>query len=129
MAANSGIDGKVVLTASTVANISEWNLDMKHNVQDDTEFTDTWESKLKGLLSGTGSFKGSFDYADTNGQTALHTAFLGTTTVALKLYFNSTDYYSLTAYLTDLKSSNKVDGKVEVEYAFVATGAITITAA
>ena len=105
MAANSGVDGKVVLTASTVANISEWNLDMKHNVQDDTEFTDTWESKLKGLLGASGSFKGSFDYADTNGQVALHTAFLGTTSVALKLYYSSTGYYTIAAaFLADLKS-------------------------
>ena len=126
MAANSGIDGKVVIDSATIANISEWSLDIKHNVQDDTEFTDTWESKLKGLLGSTGSFKGCLDYADTNGQVALHTAMLGTTTVTLKLYYSTTGYYSLTAYLTDLKSSNKVDGKCEVEYGFVVTGAVTI---
>lgn len=126
MASNSGIDGKVVVGSDTILNINEWAIDIKHNVQDDTEFTDTWESKLKGLLGASGNFKGCLDYADTNGQVALHTAMLGTTTVALKLYFSATGYYSLTAYLTDLKSSNKVDGKVEVDYGFVVTGAVTI---
>ncbi len=127
MAANSGIDGKVMLSAATIANINEWSLDIKHNVQDDTEFTDTWESKLKGLLGASGSFKGSFDYADTNGQVALHTAMLGTTSIALKLYYSTSNYYNIAAaFLTDLKSSNKVDGKVEVEYGFVVNGAVAM---
>lgn len=126
MASNSGIDGKVVVGSDTILNISEWSIDIKHNVQDDTEFTDTWESKLKGLLGASGAIKGALDYADTTGQVALHTAMLGTTTVTLKLYYSTTGYYSLTAYLTDLKSSNKVDGKVEVEYGFIVTGAVTI---
>jgi predicted secreted protein len=126
MAANSGIDGKVVIAAATVAKITEWSIDIKHNVQDQTGFTETWESKLKGLLGASGTFKGLLDYADTNGQTALHTAMLGTITVTLKLYYSTTAYYSLTAFLTDLKSSNKVDGKVEVEYGFSVTGAVTM---
>ena len=127
MASNSGIDGKVVVGSDTVLNINEWAIDIKHNVQDDTEFTDTWESKLKGLLGAGGNFKGCLDYADTNGQVALHTAMLGTTTVELKLYYSTTGYYSLTAFLTDLKSSNKVDCIVEVDYGFVVTGAVTIS--
>lgn len=126
MAAISGIDGKVLISAATVAKISEWSIDIKHNVQDQTGFTETWESKLKGLLGATGSFKGLLDYADTAGQVALHSAMLGTTTVALKLYIDTTQYYSLTAFLDGLKSSNKVDGKVEVEYSFVVTGAVTV---
>lgn len=126
MAANSGVDGKVVISAATVAKINEWAIDIKHNVQDQTGFTETWESKLKGLLGATGSFKGLLDYADTAGQVALHTAMLGTTTVTLKLYYSTTGYYTLTAFLDGLKSSNKHDGKVEVEYGFVVTGAVTL---
>lgn len=127
MAANSGIDGKVVLSAATIVKITEWSLDIKHSVQDQTGFTETWESKLKGLLSASGSLKAIFDYADTNGQVALHTAMLNTTSVALKLYYSATNYYNVAAaFLDGLKSSNKVDGKVEVEYSFVVSGAVTM---
>ena len=126
MAANSGVDGKVTLAGSTIAKISEWSLDLKHAVQDQTGFTETWESKLKGLLGGSGSFKGSFDYADTNGQKALHTAFLATTSVALKLYYSSTGYYDMLAFINGVKPANKVDGKVEIEYGFDITGSVIV---
>jgi hypothetical protein len=128
MAANSGIDGKVTLGAATIAKVTEWSMDVKHNVQDQTGFTETWESKLKGLLSASGSIKCAFDYADTAGQVALHTAMLATTSVALKLYYSSTGYYNIAAAFIDgLKASNKVDGKVEVEYSFVVNGAVTVS--
>ena len=127
MAANSGIDGKAVLASATIAKISEWSLDIKHNVQDQTGFTETWESKLKGLLGSTGSLKAVFDYADTNGQVALHTAMLNGTSIALKLYYSATGYYNIAAaFLDGIKSSNKVDGKVETEYSFVVNGAVTL---
>lgn len=125
MSAYSGILGKVVLSSDTVQNIKEWGLDIKNDIQDDTEFTDTWKSNLPGLLGASGSFKGCMDPDDTNGQVALDTAMLAGTTVALKLYVNTTNYWSLTARLTDHKSSNKVDGKVEVEYGFESTGEVT----
>jgi predicted secreted protein len=126
MPANSGVDGKVTLSGSTVAKISEWSLDIKHAVQDQTGFTETWESKLKGLLSASGTFKGSFDYADTNGQVALHSAFLATASVALKLYYSSTGYYDFVAFLNGIKPANKVDGKVEIEYGFDVTGSVAV---
>jgi len=127
MAANSGIDGKAVLSAATIAKVTEWSLDMKHAVQDQTGFTETWESKLKGLLGASGSIKAVFDYADTNGQTALHTAFLTTASIALKLYYSTTGYYNIAAAFIDgMKPANKVDGKVEIEFSFVVSGAVTI---
>jgi hypothetical protein len=127
MAANSGILGKVVVSAATVAKINEWSLDTKHNVQDQTGFTETWESKLPGLLGATGNFKGSFDYADTNGQKALVDAFLAKTSVALKLYFSATEYWNIAAaYLDGMKPANKVDGKVEIEFSFTVSGAVTV---
>lgn len=124
MSSHSGIDGKAVKDSNTIANISEWTLDIKHAPQDDTEFTDTWESDLPGILSGTGTLKGSFDEDDTY-QAALQAAMLAKTSIALKLYVDATNYWNIAAaYLTDLKSSNNVKGKVEVEYGFKANGAI-----
>jgi len=125
MAAHSGIDGKVTDSSdNTIANLDEWSLDMKNGLTDQTEFTDTWEYDLKGILSGTGSLKGSFDEDDTY-QLALQTAFLAGNTVGLRLYVDGTNYWSCTAYLTDLKSADTVKGKVTVEYAFKSQGAIS----
>ena len=79
------------------------------------------------MLGATGSVKGSLDYADTNGQVALHTAILTTISAALKLYYSSTGYYSLTAFIDGMKVGNKVDGKVDIEFNFVVSGAVTVT--
>lgn len=125
MSSHSGILGKAVKDSNTIANISEWTLDIKHAPVDDTEFTDTWESDVAGILSASGTLKGSFDEDDTY-QAALQAAMLAKTSIVLKLYYDGSNYWSIAAaYLTDLKSSNNVKGKVEVEYGFKVNGAVT----
>jgi len=126
MAASSGIDGKVEIGTNTVLNISEWSLDIKHNVQDKTSFTETWETKLAGLRGATGSVKGLFNAADTNGQAALLSAALNGTSVALDLFYTDSAYYVIEACFIDgVKCSNKVDGTVEAEFTFIVNGAVT----
>lgn len=127
MAVASGIDGKVMIGAATVLSITEWNSDIKHSIQDVTSFTDTWEQKIKGLLGASGSLKGITDTADTTGQTVLLNAALNTTTVTLLLYLSATKYFTVTAFIDGVKTSNKVDGTCEVEFSWVADGAITLT--
>jgi hypothetical protein len=124
----SGIDGKVMIGANTVASITEWSLDIKQSVQDVTAFSDTWEQKIKGLLGASGSLKGICDVGDTNGQYLLYnTTLLTTVTVTLLLYVSSTKYYTATALVDGMKISNKVDGVAEVEFSFVVDDAITLT--
>jgi len=126
MAASSGIDGKVEIGANTVLNISEWSLDIKHNVQDKTSFTETWETKLAGLRGATGSVKGLFNAADSTGQALLLAAALNGTAVALDLFYTATAYYVVeVSYIDGVKCSNKVDGTVEAEFTFVVSGAVT----
>lgn len=128
MATYSGIDGKVSNSSgNTIANLSEWTLDIKHNIVEDTEFTDTWKSNVKGLREGSGSLKGSFDDADTY-QANLQTAVLsGTAVVGLRLYIDGTSYFSGNAWITDMKVGNKVDGKVDVDFDYITDGAWTLT--
>lgn len=123
--ATSGVLGKVTLSDVTILNISSWDLDIKHNVQDVTSFTDFWEKKTQGLKGATGSLKGQFNPADTTGQALLQTAMINGTTVALKLYSDTSFYTIASAYIDGLKISNKVDGVCEAEFNFVVDGAIT----
>jgi len=127
MAVNSGVDGKVMISAATVATLDEWSSDIKEKLQTYVNFGSAWESKLKGIKSCNGSAKGTWDYADTTGQKALADIIVGTTTsVALKLYYSTTGYLSFTAYLSGMKISNKADGKCDVEFNFESSGAVTI---
>lgn len=128
MATYSGIDGKVTdASANTVANISEWSLDIKHNIVEDTEFTDTWKSNVKGLREGSGSLKGSFDDGDTYQLAVINAALSGTAAIGLRLYLDSDSYFSGNAWITDMKIGDKVDGKVDVDIDFVTDGAWTLT--
>jgi hypothetical protein len=127
MSAASGIDGKVMIGANSLLNITEWSMDIKQAVQGTTSFGDTWEEKIKGMLGASGSLKGLLDTGDTNGQVVLQNAILNTTTVTLLLYCNATNYYTATAFIDGMKPSDKVDGVAEVEYSFVVTGAVTFT--
>jgi predicted secreted protein len=127
MAVNSGIDGKVMVSAATIATIDEWSSDIKEKINTYTAFGSAWESKLKGVKSLNGSCKGTWDYADTTGQKVLADIIVGSTTsVALKLYYSTTGYFSFTAFLSGMKVSNKVDGKCDVEFNFESSGTVTI---
>jgi len=50
------MDGYIVPTVQ-IGSVFDWGLDIKRNVQDATVFTDTWEAKVAGIASWTGSFK------------------------------------------------------------------------
>jgi len=107
MAAESGINGSVVLGANSILNISEWSIDIKNNIQDSTAFGDTWEQKLPGLKGATGNLKGLLNVGDTTGQALLKAAVLAGTTVALILY-NNANHYDFTAFNTvKIRSPNK----------------------
>lgn len=126
MAEIAGREGKVNLGATTVLSIDDWNLTIDIDMLQSADFGDTWKEALVGLRSASGSFSGRFDPADTTGHVALQTeALSGTSWVSLRLYVNSTNYYSGTALLTSFAPKASVDGKVDVTYSFLITGAVT----
>jgi hypothetical protein len=126
MGAVSGLTGKVMVASATVLNVSDWSLDLKNNIQDKSSFADTWETKLSGLRGATGTIKGQTNTADTTGQVALTTAFLNGTAVALKLYDDTATYWNIaSAFISDLKSGDSVNGIATTEFTFVADGAVT----
>lgn len=110
--------------ASIITDIGEWSLNLENDLQDVSEFGDTWKSKITGLLDGTGSFSGRWDIASTQ-QGLLQTGFLAGTTIALRLYVNATNYYSGTVFLKSQNPKATVAGTVECEWNFEADGAFT----
>lgn len=125
MAAIAGRTGSVKLSANTVAEISDWSLDISIDNAEETDFGDTWKEFLYTLRSASGSFTGRFDPSDTNGHAALQTeALSGTSGVSLRLYINGMNYYSGTALLTGFQPKASVSGLVEVTYNFQFTGAV-----
>jgi len=122
----AGKTASAKIGTNIITDIGEWNLSMQNDLQDISEFGDTWKSKLSALLEGTGTFSGRWDVGSTQ-QLACQTAFLAGTTIALRLYVDGTHYYSGTAYLKSQTPKASVSGVVEIEWAFEFDGAVTYT--
>lgn len=127
MAALAGLSGSVKVGANTVAEIGDWSLDIGLDSHEVSAFGDSWKRYVAGLKGWSGSASGRWDMTDTNGQAALQGALLGGTTVSLKLYVDSTHYYSGTAYITGSTPAASVSGTVDVEFSFTGTGALSYT--
>lgn len=115
------------IAGNQITDIGEWTLNIENDLQDVTEFGDTWKSRISGLLDATGSFSGRWDVGSTQ-QAACQTAMLAGTSIALRLYVNAaTNYYSGTAFLKSQVPKATVSGTVEIEWAFEIDGALSYT--
>ncbi len=127
MTAVSGINGKVTDGTNTLAEISEWDLDIDANILEVTKFLDTWRVKIVGLRDFSGTFSGRWDMTDTLGQVAYQNALLGGTSDTLRLYTGAATYYSGTVVFEKLGVSADVDATVDADWSFQGTGALSYT--
>lgn len=98
----------------------DWSLDTKHNVQDKTEFGDTWEQKIKGLLGWSSNAKRHYiddDYIDIvdNG-----------VPIILRLFTDIDNYegYVMYGQIDGIKAGDKVDGITDGEISFSGDGTV-----
>jgi len=79
MATFNGRNARITVNSSTtekiIAEMSDWSINRKAAEIDTTAFGDGWSKSDVGMLSYSGSFKGSFDPTDTTGQGVLKTSF------------------------------------------------------
>lgn len=125
MAEIAGLGGSVKIgTSDTVASLKDWKLTIDGADLDTTSFGATFKTRIIGLKEWSATASGSFVvHSDTNGQTALNTALLAGTSVTLKLYVNSTNYYSGTAYIKKATVDTTVTDLVKIDFEFVGSGA------
>ena len=103
MATFNGRNARITVNSSAteaiIAEMSDWSINRKAAEIDTTAFGDGWSKSDVGMLSFSGSFKGSFDPTDAAGQGVLKTAFeAGSLISDIKFYL---DYKSVTKrYLT-----------------------------
>jgi predicted secreted protein len=130
MAAVAGYGGKVMVGDNAVAQVRNWSADIQREEIDATHMNDGvggWRSYISGLGSGTGSMDVNWDMSDTNGQLVLQNAVLTPpeTAPVVKLYTNSSNYYTGSIIVTSVNVSVGTDGLAEATVNFRFTGAVT----
>jgi hypothetical protein len=122
----AGYAASAKIGANIILEMNEWSADIERAIEEDTEFGDAWESGVATVGKGAGSIKGNWDMTGTQ-QAALQTACLNGTTVSLRLYTDSTHYYSGSAYITKVSPGATVKGLVTVDVSFQFTGTVSYT--
>lgn len=127
MSAISGSDCQVSVGSAKVDLIGDYSLDFGPAMLDISQFGNDWKDFLAGVREWSGSFNGSLNMTDTNGQTALVTAGLNGTSVTLKLYVSATNYFSGTAFVSKISVKSSIGGKADVSFSYTGSGTLAYT--
>ena len=100
----TGRHGQVKLDDVVIANLSNWKLSIKQSLIDVSHFgNDGWDEVVAGNCSFEGSFEGSYDKADTNGQMAIQEAIVSGQDLDIDFIIDKND------------ETDKYTGKVKIE--------------
>ena len=100
----TGRYGQVKLDNVVVANLSNWKLSIKQSLIDVSHFgNDGWDEVVAGNCAFEGSFEGSYDKSDTNGQVAIQKAIVSGEDLEISFMMDKND------------EADKYVGKVKVE--------------
>lgn len=96
MSVYTGKNAKVSFGTDTILNLSTWTLTIESPLLGEPVFGDEWSVVAgQGIKSATGSLSGLLDTGDTTGQNEMESAAIsGTKVVDLRLYVNTTDYWT-----------------------------------
>ena len=100
----TGRHGQVKLDDVVIANLSNWKLSIKQALIDVSHFGNNgWDEVVAGNCSFEGSFEGSYDKADTNGQMAIQEAIVSGQDLDIDFIIDKND------------ETDKYTGKVKIE--------------
>ena len=125
----TGRYGQVKLDDVVVANLSNWKLSIKQSLIDVSHFgNDGWDEVVAGNCAFEGSFEGSYDKSDTNGQMAIQKAIVSGEDLEVSFMMdknNETDKYvgKVKVETIDIDTSPKEIIKISVK--FKGNGALT----
>jgi hypothetical protein len=128
MAVYDGFDGTVTYNTSVTANISSFEINVAHDVQDDSYLGDKWKGNRGGQASWAGSCEGAYEHLTGQAAMATTVAIASPLQTGLTLVLLSAGKtFTGTAIVTGFKVSNPVSAKVHVSFDFVGDGALVIT--
>lgn len=125
----AGKNGKVEIgdaTSKKVVGIKNWSLELSLDTLETTALGNDWKEYITGLKEWTASSEGDYVVpTDTEGQAALQQAFLNGAEVKVKMFVDSKNYYTGSAFISSLSIEDPVDDVVSISIEFTGTGALT----
>lgn len=100
----TGRHGQVKIANTVVASLSNWKLSIKQSLIDVSHFgNDGWDEVVAGNCSFEGSFEGSYDKSDTQGQMKMQNAIVSGEDLVIDFIVDKND------------ATDKYVGKVKIE--------------
>lgn len=100
----TGRHGQVKIANTVVASLSNWKLSIKQTLIDISHFgNDGWDEVVAGNCSFEGSFEGSYDKSDTQGQMKMQNAIVSGEDLVIDFIVDKND------------ATDKYVGKVKIE--------------
>lgn len=100
----TGRHGAVKLGTKTIANLSSWKLSIKQALIDISHFGNNgWDEVVAGNCAWEGSFEGSYDKSDVEGQGAIQGAIVSGEDLTIEFYIDDKD------------TTDKYVGKIKIE--------------
>lgn len=134
MSTKNGRNASVKKGTYTVAELASWDLDLSNDEIDTSAFGDTWGKSDVGQRKWSASVSGFYDPTDTNGQTAIETAWAdGSLINDIKFYVDNTSYW-IPDVTTDSDAGGRVtsyalgqakDGVASINFTLSGSGPIT----
>lgn len=125
MANHIGSEGVVKVGSSTVAEVRSFSITTSADTTEDTVMGDSWKTHQVTQKSWTAQVTAFWDETDTTGQGALTIGAV----VTLNLYpegsTSSDTYFSGSAIVNSVGTSQTHNGMVEATFGFQGTGALT----
>lgn len=109
-------------TYTNVGNLQSMQAPRSRNILDDTEFGDSWENVIPGLLSGSFSVSGNRDYADA-GQQLIEAAFEDGTELWAQFLYDGTNGRKQQVVVENFEEGAEVNGVIPFSATLRGTGA------
>lgn len=128
----AGYGGSVAVSSHTVLNVKDWELPLAADLYDVSVLGNQWKQYIPGQLGTDIKLDVEFDLTDTQGQVALQSALLNSTSVSLVLTTSNaggatTHTYSCTAFMKSLDIKDAVNAAEEASLTLTASGAVTFS--
>lgn len=126
MAKVHGKGGKALIDADEIAEVESWEGTITPELPEGNVLQSDFKERVPGQVDITGTINCFWDSADSAGQVAMMTACITPALVNLRLYEDSTHYFSVPAYLTGASNVTITD-IVRRTYTFASTGTFSYT--